>query len=67
MKLISFSRGVLAWPLAWLGVLLCIPMMRWDWGWTYGIYNQLMIWSAAIQGEQDFGPWKRTNKINKEV
>jgi hypothetical protein len=46
--------------LFWLGDLVSRPMWRYDFGFLYPIYNNLMIWSSNIQdwGSAN-GPWKK--------
>lgn len=49
-------RWLLAWAFYWAGDFTS-KAQRWDWGWTYPIYNRLMTISSDIQGPTDNGPW----------
>lgn len=50
-------RSLLAWTLYGIGHLVSRPMVRWDCAaWLDSIYQPVMRWSSAIQGDGP-GPW----------
>lgn len=58
----TMGRVALAWICYGLGDLA----WRWGadawpgnyWEWPYRVYNRLMVWSDALQGDDQRGPWE---------